>query len=305
MAHYAENFAALLEEGLKKATLHDYEEWPKLYPQIAVVEKTRKAQEKYEVLDGFGTYPETDPGDEGAETEIRILGEAQINVKTFSQTVYHGYNLFEDDLYGVLKKAARRARLAKIRMYQTKDTYVANILNNGFDSNYTVAYDGKEFFATDHSSNAGDQANEPAVASALSYDTLGDLILIARSLTDDEGLPIMAMPRELVIPNALEDTAYEILDERWQPGSANYNSNWIKNHYSKVSPVVNPFLTSDTAFFLKLTDPGKDGIQVNERRGLTEETVKEPKRLRFAVTYYWRAGFGVVNWRTWVASPGA
>ena len=91
----------------------------------------------------------------------------------------------EDNLYE--KLAMGRAKALKRAMVETKNTVVANWLNRGFDTNYSVGTEAKPLFSASHSSSSGSQSNLLSTAADLSEASLEDLVIQANGATDDRG----------------------------------------------------------------------------------------------------------------------
>lgn len=134
---------------------------------------------------------------------------------------------------------------------ETKEITGANIFNNGFDSTYTGG-DGKELLATDHPSRAGDFSNELATPADFCEAAFEDVLIQIKNAKNDRGLRIGLKPKELLIPTALSFDAKRIVTSPLQPGTANNDINASKGSLSN-GIIENPYLTSDTAWFV-LTD---------------------------------------------------
>ena len=166
-------------------------------------------------------------------------------------TVAVDRNDIEDDNLGIYKPMAQDAGFSA---KQLPDEIDADLKNNAFANE---CYDGQYFYDSDHPvtnangveasvSNLGTAALSAAdnTNAAASY---GAARLAIMNFTDNEGRPLGLIPDLLEVPPALEATARilckndKLLDDNPNPyvGTAQY--------------IVNPRLTSSTAWFLHVT----------------------------------------------------
>ena len=138
---------------------------------------------------------------------------------------------------------------------ETKEVDVADLFNNGFDAGYTFG-DGKPFFATDHSSRAGNFSNTLATPSDLSEEALEELCIQIRETNNDRGIKAKIKPILLQVPSTLMFEATRILESQLRVGSANNDVNALK-YMGLFSGgiLVNPHLISDDAYFIKTDAP--------------------------------------------------
>jgi len=138
---------------------------------------------------------------------------------------------------------------------ETKEVDVANLFNNGFDSNYTFG-DGKKFFATDHPSRAGNFSNTLSTPVDLCEEALEELCIQIGLATNDRGIQAKLKPVLLQVPEALKFEAVRILESQLRANTANNDVNAMnKMGLFAQGIVVNPHLTSDSAYFIKTDAP--------------------------------------------------
>jgi len=162
-------------------------------------------------------------------------------------TVEVDRNDIEDDNIGIY---APQAQEAGFSAKQLPDEIDADLKNNSFAN---LCYDGQYFYDIDHDvagssvSNKGTAALSAATkaGAAASY---GAARLAIMEFTDDEGRPLGLIPNLLEVPPALEATARILLtnpkleDDKPNP----YNGT--------AEILINPRLTSSTAWFLHVTN---------------------------------------------------
>ena len=166
--------------------------------------------------------------------------------KDWEATVAVDRNDVEDDNLGIYAPMAQEAGYSA---KQLPDEIDADLKNNAFTN---LCYDGQYFYDTDHAvagssvSNKGTAALSAATtaAAAASY---GAARLAIMSFTDEEGRPLALVPDVLEVPPALEATARLICE-------SDKLADESPNPYKGTARVlVNPRLTSSTAWFLHVT----------------------------------------------------
>ena len=171
----------------------------------------------------------------------------------------------EDNLYE--KQMGSKASELKRSMVETKNTVVANWLNRGFDTAYTVGPDTKPIFSASHPSTFGDQSNLLATAADLSEASLEDLVIQAGGAVDDRGNKISLKVLSLHIPRQLEFEAARILKSVNQADTANNAVNALRVMGTFPEGFkVNHFFTDTDAFFIKTDCPY--GLTLFQRRPL-------------------------------------
>lgn len=167
----------------------------------------------------------------------------------FEATVSVRRNDIEDDNLGIY---APQAQNAGFSARQWPDELVYDKVNAAFDAE---CFDGKKFCATDHpvinpaTGKAASVSNKgTAVLScatqAAAIASLGAARAAMRKFKDDEGRPLNITPNVLLVPPALEDVAWVLLNnENLDDGKPN-------PYKGTAELVVDARLTSDTAWFL-------------------------------------------------------
>lgn len=162
-------------------------------------------------------------------------------------TVEVDRNDIEDDQIGIYAPMAQEAGFSS---KQLPDEIDADLKNGAFAG---TCYDGQYFYDTDHPvagasvSNKGTAALSAATtaAAAASYGAARTAIM---SITDDEGRPLALIPDVLEVPPALEATARLICE-------SDKLTDQSPNPWKGTARVlVNPRLTSSTAWFLHVTN---------------------------------------------------
>ena len=150
--------------------------------------------------------------------------------------------------------ASRYTRALARSMSQTKQTIAANILNNGFDSNYTGG-DGVQLLASNHPlANGSTFSNILATAADLNETSLEQSLIDIAGFVDERGLKIALQGKKLIIPKELQFTAERVLRSPLRTSTSDNDINAMLNMGMVPEGYrVNHFLTDTDAFFV-LTD---------------------------------------------------
>ena len=157
--------------------------------------------------------------------------------------------LWRNDLYGEVERFEDDLKDAARDDIESSGW---SLFNNAF-STANTGFDGLALCSTAHTRLDGGatQANRPSTDEALSVSAIHNAIITIKKWKNDRGRPRSHVPRRLIIPPDLMMTAYEILDSTLHPENANNTKNVIVNRFGLEDPVVSPYLTSTTAWFLQ------------------------------------------------------
>lgn len=218
-------------------------------------------------------------------------------------TVEVDRNDVEDDNLGIY---APQAQMAGFSARQLPDEIVSDLKNNAFTN---TCYDGQYFYDTDHSvagasvSNKGTAALSAASA-ALAAASYGAARTAIMSFTDDEGRPLALVPDVLEVPPALEITGKRLLEmDRLTDDSPN-------PYKGTARLVVNPRLTSTTAWFLHCTSMPVKPFVYQERKApvFVEQTDAQNDNVFMRKKFHFgaeaRAAGGYAFWQMSFGSTG-
>ena len=229
-------------------------------------------------------------------------------VKNYTHVVYaSGFIItreeMDDNQYAELaqKRSEMLGRSARI----TKEQLAANVLNRAFNNTYLGA-DGLELCSTLHLlEKGGTYQNELTTAADLSEAAIEQACIDIAALKDGANKTIMAQPRKLIVPAALQFEAERILFSALQNDTANNAINALQS--KRMLPegyAVNHFLTDADAWFILTDIP--DGLKHFQRDALqvSNDTPEfETENMKFKVRE--RYVFGWTDPRGIFGSPGA
>ena len=258
------NVPRLLQDGLNKVFGQTYDEHPIEWDKIFDSSTSRKNFELDQQMEGFGLAAEKP---EGQDIEFDSASQGftpQYKHITAAKGFIITMEALMDELYGVFSK---RARALAFGMTQFKEITGANILNNGFDSNFTMpGGDGLELFSLVHVNGptGGTFSNELTVAADLSESSLEDLLIQIANAKDPRGLNIALTPVRLIVPTELAFETQRIMGSVLQNDTANNATNAIRDMNAiPGGHVVNHYLTDTDAWFVKTNSP--DGMKYFSR----------------------------------------
>jgi hypothetical protein len=148
-------------------------------------------------------------------------------------------------------------------MANTKQVTAANVLNNGFSTNF-LGGDGSPLFSTTHATISGTFKNTLSTQADLNETSLEQSLIDIAAFTDERGLKIAAQGMKLIIPSEQQFTADRLMASAGRVGTADNDINAIKNKgMIPQGYVVNHFLTDSDAFFIITDVP--NGLKYFER----------------------------------------
>jgi hypothetical protein len=262
------NISRLLQEGVKNVFGQAYEAHQEQWPMLFNTETSNKAFEQDQQFEGFGLAPVKlegagvayDSQSEGFSPKFTNLTYAKGFIVTKEALADNLYNLFE-----------RRARALAFSMQQTKENVLANVYNRGFNSAFLMTGgDGVELFSQAHINGPSDSttfSNELTTPASLSEASLEDLLIQINEATDPRGLRIALRGERLIVPPKLGFEAERILNSTLQNDTGNNALNAVRE--TGMLPgghMVNNYLTSDTAWFIKTNAP--DGMKYFTRQAV-------------------------------------
>jgi len=291
-----------LEPGLNALFGLEYDRYENEHAEIFDTENSDRAFEEEVMLAGFAQAPVKG---EGAAVSYDTAQETFTSRYTH-ETVALAFSLteeaIEDNLYDSLSSRYTRA-LAR-SMANTKQVKAANVLNNGFNSNFPGG-DGKELFATDHPTlTGGDQSNEPSTAADLNETSLENALIDISQFKDERGIKINVQARKLIVPPQLQFVAERILQSPGRVSTSDNDINAMKNMgMFPEGYVVNHYLTDTDAFFIKTDAPNGMKHFVRSPMSTGMEGDFETGNVRYKARE--RYSFGFSDWRGMYGSPGA
>jgi hypothetical protein len=252
MAILSANMANLFDARINKAFYDYLGKYPEEYTKWCETMGSTKQYEKVSLYGELPMPPALGEYENAAETSFK-----QGPVRTWTHVKY-GFTLIaseeclEDELFPVVESTAGKMGTAMKHRIETQGAYD---LNNAFVTVNTVGASNtadETLIATSHATFTGAggaaQANRPSTDVTLGADSLWAGVTNFAGLKDHEGNPVMAIPKLLIVPAALERAAIEILKSIEVPYKSTNEINAIRTR--GLDYAIGHYLTSTTAWFL-------------------------------------------------------
>lgn len=299
------NLPRLLQEGVRRVFGRAYEEHETEYDKIFDQLDSQKAFEIDVQFEGFQlATPKSEGGDVDYDSQRQGFAPTYTHI-TYAKGFIVTKEAMQDELYDLFTK---RAQALAFSMRQTKEVIGANVLNNGFDSNFVQpGGDGQPLFSASHingPTDGGNYSNQLAVGADLSETAMEDLIIQIGQATDPRGLRIALTPQRLIVPVSYSFEAQRIMGSVLQNDTANNATNAMRDlNAIRDGYYVNHYLTDDNAFFIKTNCP--DGMTAYNRQAVEfgEDMAFSSGNARMKADE--RYSFGWTDPRGMYASPGS
>jgi len=291
-----------LEPGLNALFGLEYDRYENEHAEIFDSENSDRAFEEEVMLSGFAQAPVKGEGAAVTYDTAQETYTSRYSHETVALAFALTEEAIEDNLYDSL--SARYTKALARSMASTKQVKAANVLNNGFNSNFPGG-DGKELFATDHPTlTGGDGSNEPSTAADLNETSLENAMIDIAALTDERGIKINVQARKLIVPPQLQFVAERVLKTPGRVGTSDNDLNAMRSMGMLPDGyVVNHYLTDTDAFFIKTDAPNGMKHFVRSPMATGMEGDFETGNVRYKARE--RYSFGFSDWRGMYGSPGA
>tara|TARA_R100001463_G_scaffold4730_1_gene17138 strand:- start:47 stop:952 length:906 start_codon:yes stop_codon:yes gene_type:complete len=290
-----------LEPGLNALFGLEYDRYENQHAEIFDTESSDRAFEEEVMLSGFGSAQVKPEGSGVNYDDATESFTARYTHETIALAFAITEEAVEDNLYD--KISSRYTKALARSMANAKQVKAANVLNNGFSSSYTGG-DGKELFATDHSTTGGDQKNELSTAADLNETSLEQALIDIAGMKDDRGMKVALNGSKMIIPVNLQFTAERLMKSGQRVGTSDNDTNAVKSMgMIPQGYVVNNYLTDTDAWFIKTDAP--NGMKHFQRAPISTKMEGDFETGNVRYKSRERYSFGWSDWRGIFGSPGA
>lgn len=139
--------------------------------------------------------------------------------------------LVDDDLYNIINK--RPMQLAMVAK-RTREKHGASLFNSAFNTSVFTGGDSQALCADAHTYVGTSTTVDNAGSTALSATAVEATRLLMRAFTDETDNLLTARGDTLLVPPALEETAWEIVTSNGKLATANNDPNFSKGKYKVI-----------------------------------------------------------------------
>ena len=238
----SEQFGYLLDPGLRKIFVDEYELPGTLIDQLYGMEKSAKATEYDYAIGGLGDMEEftgTIPyGDFSGQYRTSYTH------KEWVKGIKIERKLVDDDLYSVIN---RRPQTLALIAKRSREKHAASIFNNAFSTAAFTGGDTLSLCNSVHTHVGTSTTQDNSGTAALSKTSLSAARLAMRDYMDETDNLVNAAGDTLLVPPELEQTAWELMSSKKKTGSAENDANFWKGRYKVL---VWDYLTDTNNWFL-------------------------------------------------------
>ena len=245
-------FTELYAPGLRKVIFESYKYMASEYGSFLRVGSSARQYEEDYKMGGFGAVPEKPEGSPITYDDPVPGSKVQYYWKPYGKGFRVTHEAQSDELYGQMKKMA--AALGKAFRNQG-EIIGASMLNNAFKTPATIGvssnygYDAKALCATDHPLlRGGSVRNRPSGDIDLSVTALQDAIVDFERVVDESSVPIVLIPRKIVVAPELWPLLQEILRSTQKPFTSDNEVNILSG---ALDPFMSHYMTDTNAWFIE------------------------------------------------------
>jgi len=280
-----------------------YQSWTQREPQGRRYFRVYQSSQYREHSLTFGGLGLMDQKDEGESVNYEAPVEGFLNTFThvwYAKGIRITQEQWSDDLYGVMEDSpAELGRMA----YATEETVLANVFNNGFDSNYTGP-DGQPLFSTAHLREDGaTYRNELSSAADLSTTSLEQALIDYRNFRDGGSKRIQVQPGVLLVAPNAQFNAARILKSTHRPEDDTNAIQPLNDVGLRLD--IWDYLTSDEAWFVGPKQKSEGHLMLYEREPFSSDHIFDFDTGDIKLKGGYRQSSGWGDPRGWFGSPGA
>jgi hypothetical protein len=244
-----DDFGSLLEPGLRKIFYEVYGEIPSMIGELFNVQTTDNPFEEDQSIGSLGDFPQFSGT---VEYDRPYQGYNKVyEFPEFAKGFRVERKLYDDDKYNIINKKPAGLATAAIRRRETDG---AAVFINAFNALFPGP-DAVALCSTTHPSRAfvesggteGVLARSNMGVLPLTHANLQTTKNLMKGTQDDRGNRIAMKPDTLLVPTALEEVAWELIQSA---GKVNTSDNNPNIHQGKYKLIVWDELTDDEDWFL-------------------------------------------------------
>jgi len=287
----SENFGYLLDPGLRKIFMDEYSLPEGQKDNLFGMEKSSKSVEYDLGIGGMGDLEEFDgtiPYDDFKQ-QYRV----SYSHREWVKGIKIERKLVDDDLYSIINK--RPAQLA-LNAKRTAEKHGSSVFNNAFNTSVFSGGDGLALCSNAHTRVGTTNTNDNLGTTALSATAVEATRLAMRAFTDETDNLLIARGDTLLVPPALEEQAWEIVNATGKMDTADNNPNFNKGKYRII---VWDYLTDSNNWFMIDSKMAKMYLKWFNRIPVEFNKDKDFDTYISKWSVYTRYSYGFSDW-TWI-----
>lgn len=246
-------YSYLMDPTYRKIFFNQYAQFPSLFEKVYNVENVTKgnwiSEAMVSPLGAARIVPEGNP----IEFDVAVQGYP---VKKYFTKYGLGFQVTEemqdDDLTSVISQMPQQLGVS---VAYARELAAWDLFNNGMTASLYTGMDAKAIFAVNHTTlkpPVVTQANTVSSASSLSETPLQAALDLIYGWTDEGGrvTPSYSDPQYLVVPTGLRWMSEILTKTKLRPAFADNDINATASIYPGMEPLVVPYLTSATAWYI-------------------------------------------------------
>ena len=238
----SEGFGYLLDPGLRKIFMDEYGLPEGQRENLFGIEKSNKATEYDLGIGGTGDLAEFDGTI--SYNDFRQQYRTSYTHKEWVKGMKIERKLVDDDLYSIINKRPQQLALVAKR---TMEKHGASVFNNAFNSSVFTGGDGLPLCDDSHTHVGTSEVVDNDGPTALSATAVEATRLLMRQFTDETDNLVISRGDTLLVPPALEETAWEVVNATGKMDTADNNPNFNKGKYKII---VWDYLTDANNWFM-------------------------------------------------------
>ena len=291
---HSSNWPHLLETGLRKIFFDAFRSKPMVFPLLFdVVNMSKKT------IEDLGDAGSITPMEEW-QGQVKYEGLQQgystsITAVGFTRGIKIETQLVRDDQYNVIRRRPQGLGLAARRSMENR---AARVFTSGTATTYHTGGDAVALFAHNHPRRDGGavQANEGVLSlTPANIETTRQAML---AFKDNTGQDIDTNPDTILIPRALQQTAFEILFADGKPQMSGISETHHPNFFSGMYKlVIWDKLTDADAWYMLDSELMKQFLLFGIRDPLefSQDGEFDTRMAKYAA--WWRGEVGFTDWR--------
>ena len=287
----SENFGYLLDPGLRKIFMDEYSLPEGQKDNLFGMEKSSKSVEYDLGIGGMGDLEEFDgtiPYDDFKQ-QYRV----SYSHREWVKGIKIERKLVDDDLYSIINK--RPAQLA-LNAKRTAEKHGSSVFNNAFNTSVFSGGDGLALCSNAHTRVGTTNTNDNLGTTALSATAVEATRLAMRAFTDETDNLLIARGDTLLVPPALEEQAWEIVNATGKMDTADNNPNFNKGKYRII---VWDYLSDSNNWFMIDSKMAKMYLKWFNRIPVEFNKDKDFDTYISKWSVYTRYSYGFSDW-TWI-----